>query len=71
MSRLPWLTWILPNWLRETLLQHSSPVDKQRIVQVWQSLFSQLTSEAQHGALQLDFSTPSKRQFSCVLTSSG
>ncbi|MCP5246803.1 MAG: SUMF1/EgtB/PvdO family nonheme iron enzyme, partial [Burkholderiales bacterium] len=64
LSRLPWLTHgFLPNWLREVLLQHSSPDEKQRVVTVWQSLFSQLTSEDQPGALQLDFSTPSKRQF--------
>ena len=64
LSRLPWLTHgFLPNWLREALLQHISKNDEQRIVQVWQSLFSQLTNEDQPGALQLDFSTPSKGQF--------
>lgn len=64
LSRLPWLTHgFLPNWLREVLLRQSSAEESQRIVHVWQSLFSQLTSEDQPGALQLDFSTPSKRQF--------
>ncbi len=64
LSRLPWLTHgFLPNWLREVLLQQCNSEEKQRIVYAWQSLFSQLTDGDQPGSLQLDFSTPSKRQF--------
>ena len=64
LSRLPWLTHgYLPNWLREVLLQQSHSEERQRIVHAWQSLFTQLTDGDQPGSLQLDFSTPSKRQF--------
>lgn len=51
----------MPNWLREHLLINSDGDERRHVVAVWQSLFGQLN---EHGrkSLQLDFSTPSKRQ---------
>ncbi|MGZ0018025.1 SUMF1/EgtB/PvdO family nonheme iron enzyme [Nitrosomonas sp. wSCUT-2] len=62
LSRLPWLMHgFMPNWLREHLLVNCDADERQHVVAVWQSLFGQLN---EHGrkSLQLDFSTPSKRQ---------
>ncbi len=69
LSRLPWLTHgVMPDWLREYLLQHADPAERQRIVTAWQSLFSQLTDQDQPGSLQLEFHIPPKQQFKLRFT---
>lgn len=63
LSRLPWLKHgFMPNWLREQLLVNSDADERQHVVNVWQSLFSQLSQKGGEQSLQLEFSTPSKRQ---------
>ena len=63
LSRLPWLKHgFMPNWLREHLLVNSDADERQHVVNVWQSLFGQLSQEGGAQTLQLDFNTPSKRQ---------